>query len=99
MSNKINMKKSETNIVEFKALALVQGPVGIRGQVNSQRSNIRPDIMRLPLTLCCNLSFVISLRTRIPERKGLIQNETSRTKYHTLVGSKLNGFPLAVPKE
>ena len=28
------MKKSETNVIEFKALALVQGPVGIQGQAN-----------------------------------------------------------------
>ena len=41
---------------------------------------MRSDMMRLPRSLCCNLSFVASLRTSIPERRALVQNGRHKQK-------------------
>jgi len=65
------MKKSETDIIEFEAFALVQGPTNF-GEVNGRPKNIRSDMMMLVPSLCCSLSLTASLRTSIPGRGELI---------------------------
>ena len=51
VGKKVKVKKVGTYIVELEALALVQGPVSA-GQVNSQRENVKPDMMILFSSLC-----------------------------------------------
>ena len=63
------MKKSETDIIEFEAFALVQGPTSI-GEVDGRHKNTRTDMMMLFPSLCCSLSLTASLRTSIPNREG-----------------------------
>jgi len=73
VGHKVNVKKSETDIVEFKALALVQRPTRV-SQVNRQRSNAITDMIRFFPTLCRNFSFAASLRTSMPGWEGLAQS-------------------------
>jgi len=63
------VRRIETDIIELKALALMQGPARI-GQVNSWQRNIGSDMMILFPSLCCSLTLVASLRTSIPEWNG-----------------------------
>ena len=62
--------------------------------------NVGPDMTVFLLTsLCPNLAFAVSFRTSIPERKRLVQSQTSQVKHRTLVRPELDGFPSAIPKE
>jgi len=68
------VKKSETDIVEFEALALVHGPTRMN-QVNKRRGSVITDMIRLFPCLCRNLSLAASLRTSIPEYRGFVKKD------------------------
>lgn len=73
VGHQVNAKKSETDIVEFKALALIQRPTRMN-QVNRQCGNVVTDMIRFFPTLFRNFSFAASLRTSMPGWEGLVRN-------------------------
>lgn len=72
-----DLKEIGAHMIEFEALAFVQGPVDM-DQVNRRDKSIRTNMMKFSPSVgyfSSSLAFVTSLRTRTPERKESVHNE------------------------
>lgn len=99
VGDKVGLNKRVAHIIEFETFALVKGPVST-GQVNSRGKDSITNIKLLFPSLgnlFSSMALVVSLRTRIPERVWLVQNETlSRDVAHCFAPRSMPSPSLSV---